>query len=396
MLRAYKFRFYPDEKQTVLLVKTLNSCCFLYNSALQERKYAYEAHQRLRCNDQVNELPQMKKIFLEYKVIYSQVLQDVLRRLDKAFDNFFDRVGRIRKGERLKAGYPRFKPAWRYNSFTYPQSGFQILPRGHVNLSKIGTLRVFMHRKVSGTVKTLTVKRDRVADWFVVIVAELAEPKLISKKKKKAVAIDVGIKKLVTLSTGEYIEPPQFFRHSEERLKRMQRELSSKKIGSNNRRKARARLSRAHRKIERQRIDFLHKLSKVLVDKADLLVFENLQIGNMVKNHVLANSIHDASWNKLIQFCSYKASSAGKSIELVDPRGTTQRCSGCGSIVKKSLSERVHRCPNCGLVLNRDFNAALNILDKIGRGTPELTPVEMRPLLLTGASRIREAGSPCL
>ncbi|MCL5068922.1 MAG: transposase [Thaumarchaeota archaeon] len=399
MLRAYKFRFYPDAKQSSVLVKTLNSCCFLYNSALQERKYAYEARESLRCNDQINELPQLKKTLPEYREIYSQVLQDVLQRLDKAFNNFFGRVERIRKGECLKAGYPRFKPSWRYNSFTYPQSGFHILPNGHIELAKIGRLRVFIHRAISGRAKTLTVKRDSVGDWFVIISTELHLPKPKEEiiKKKSTLAIDVGIKNLVTLSTGEYVEPPQFFKRSEERLKRMQRELSAKKIGSNNRAKARVRLAWAHRKIERQRNDFLHKLSKALVDKTDLLVFENLQIPNMVKNHGLAKSIHDASWSKLIQLCSYKASSAGKSVELVDPRGTTQTCSGCGSVVRKSLSERVHRCPTCGLLLDRDLNAALNILSKIGRGTPELTPVGIRPLLIKRrASRVREAGSPCL
>jgi putative transposase len=148
-------------------------------------------------------------------------------------------------------------------------------------------------------------------------------------------------------------------------------------------------LAKAHRKIERQREDFLHKLSKALIDRTDLfLVFENLSIKNMMRNHCLASSIHDASWNKLIQFSSYKASSAGKKVELIDPRGTTQRCSGCGSVVKKSLSERVHRCLACGLVLDRDLNGAFNILSKkIGRGTPELTPVEMRPLLVLHASK---------
>jgi putative transposase len=396
MLRAYKFRFYPDEKQTALLENTLKSCCFLYNSALQEREYAYAARQPLRCNDQINELPHLKNAFPEYKAIYSQVLQDVLRRLDKAFGNFFERVKRKKNGEKLKVGYPRFKPAWRYDSFTYPQSGFEILSNGHINLSKIGRLRVFMHRKISGTVKTLTIKRDRVGDWFVMITAELPDPE--SKGEiKTALSVDVGLKNLVTLSSGEYVEPPEFFRKSEKRLVHMQRELSAKKLGSKNRAKARVKLAKAHRRIERQRTDFVHKLSKVLVDKADLLVFEDLQIQNMVKNRHLSKSINDASWNKLIQFSSYKASSAGKRVELIDPRGTTQRCSRCGNVLKKSLSERVHRCPNCGLVLNRDLNAAFNILSKIGRGTPKFTPVEMRPLLVERqASRIKEAGSPRL
>jgi putative transposase len=396
MLRAYKFRFYPEEKQTALLEKTLKSCCFLYNSALQEREYAHAAQRPLRCYDQINELPELKKAFPQYRKIHSQVLQDVLRRLDKAFSNFFERVYRKHQGEHVKAGYPRFKPAWRYNSLTYPQSGFAILSSGHVNLSKVGKLRVFMHRKISGTIKTLTIKRDRVGDWFVILATELPDPKPKSEIKT-TLGVDVGLKNLVTLSSAEDVEPPKFFRKSEKKLIHMQTQLSAKKLGSKNGAKARMKLAKAHRKIERQRTDFLHKLSKILVDRADLLVFEDLQISNMVKNHHLSKSINDASWSKLIRFSSYKASSAGKRVELVDPRGTTQRCSRCHLAVKKSLSERVHRCPNCGLVLDRDLNSTFDMLEQIGRGTPEFTPVEMRPLLVeTRASRVKEAGSPRL
>jgi putative transposase len=353
---------------------------------LQQRKYAHEAHLRLVYNDQQNQLPELRKALPEYGEIFSQVLQDVLRRLDKSFKGFFN--GR---------GYPRFKPAWRYNSFTYSQSGFKILLSGHIHLSKIGKLRVFMHREILGKIKTLTIKRDPVGDWFVILTAESSEVK--PKEVKNVVTIDVGLEKLATLSTGEYVEPPQFYRKSEKRLARVQRLLSSKKQGSKNRQKARIRVAKVHRKIERQRTDFLHKLSRKLVDGSDLLVFEKLQIRNMVRNHPLSKSILDASWNRLNRFCSYKASNAGKHIELIDPRGTTQRCSRCGrTIVKKSLSERVHRCPNCGLLLDRDLNTTFDMLQQIGRGTPEFTPVEMRPLLVgeKRASRVSEAGSPRL
>ncbi len=392
LLRAYKFRSYPNKKQVIGFERILSSCCFLYNSALQERKYAYEARQPLRRNDQINELPKLKKTFPEYREIHSQVLQDVLRRLEKSFKGFYSRV----KSGKVKTGYPRFKPAWRYNSFTYPQSGFEILPSGHIVLSKIGILRVFMHRKIFGKVKTLTIKRDHVGDWFVIITTELPDTK--PKEIKTVMSVDVGLKNLVTLSTGEYVEPPQFFGKSQKKLVHVQRQLGTKRVGSKNRVKARIKLAKAHRKVMRQRNDFLHKLSNVLVKKTDLLVFEKLQIQNMVQNHHLSKPILDASWTKLIQFSSYKASNAGKSLMQIDPGGTTQRCSGCESIVKKSLSERVHRCPNCGLLLDRDLNATFNMLEQIGRGTPELTPVEMRPLLVETrrASHVLETGSPRL
>jgi len=375
---------YPSREQITRFEKTLSSCCFLYNSALQERKYAHEFHKRLTYYDQQNELLGLNKALSEYRRIYSQVLQDVLRRLDKSFKGFFNRI----------RGYPRFKPSWRYNSFTYPQKGFEILPNGHVELSKLGKLSVFMHRKILGKIKTLTIKRDSAGDWFVILTAEFPDVK--PREIKSVVTIDVGLEKLLTLSSGEFVAPPHFFRKSEKKLARVQSRLSLKKLGSKNREKAQVRVAKVHRKIERQRSDFLHKLSRKLVDKTNLLVFEKLQIENMVKNHHLSKSIHDASWNKLIQFASYKASNAGKNVIQINPRGSTERCSGCGTIVRKALSERVYRCPNCGLVLDGDLNTTFDMLKQIGRGTPEsTTPVEMRPLLVEiPASRVREAGSP--
>ena len=162
LLRAYKFRFYPNPEQIHRLEGMLDSCRFLYNSALQERQYAYQAGKPITCFEQIKELPQIREALPDYRNIHSQVLQDVLRRLEKAFQNYFRRVNE-RKG---KVGYPRFKPKWRYKSFTNPQSGFKILVNGHVNLSKIGKLRVFMHRKILGTIKTLTAGRDRVVTSF--------------------------------------------------------------------------------------------------------------------------------------------------------------------------------------------------------------------------------------
>ncbi|MDA4136431.1 MAG: transposase [Thaumarchaeota archaeon] len=397
MIRAYAFRFYPNSKQSERLEETLELCRVLYNAALEQRRYARHLGQPISYHIQQNQLPELKGALKEFKQVYSQVLQNVLRRVDFAFKNFFDRCSRRKRGERIKAGYPRFKSSWRYNSFTYPQDGFKILPSGHIFLSKVGKLRVFMHRKIAGEIKTLTLKRDHVGDWFVVVTARLADVAQI--QPKSALGVDIGLKNLVTLSSGDEVEAPKFFRESELKLRRAQKAFSHKFPGSNNRKKARLRLAKIHRKIGRQRDDFLHKLSRNLVRKTDLLIFENLHISDMTKNRKLAKSIHDASWGTLIRYASYKASSAGKKVEQIDPRGTTQRCSGCGRSVKKSLSDRVHRCPTCGLVFDRDLNAALNILD-VGRGTPELKPAETRPPPpppdSRGEHRAEEAGSPRL
>ncbi len=221
-------------------------------------------------------------------------------------------------------------------------------------------------------------------------------PDVTTRVPGTKIGIDCGLENLIVLNSGESIEAPKFLRKSEHKIRVLQRRLCRKVKRSRNRTKTRLKLAKIHRKVSRQRDDFLHKTSAWLVRKADLLVFEDLQITNMIRNRHLAKSIGDASWGKLVRYTSHKASSAGGRVELVDPRGTTQKCSGCGMVVKKSLSERVHRCTDCGLFLDRDLNAARNILNKVGRGTPELTPVEIGPPPSQPAglaSLVAEAGS---
>lgn len=389
MIRAYKYRFYPNQKQSELLENTLGLCRRLYNAALQQRIYAHRNGKTLHYTNQQNELPTLKRGMEAYQSVHSLVLQDTLHRLDRAFKAFFNRANRKRREEKIKAGFPRFKSRRRFNSFTYTQSGSKLLANGHIYLSKIGRLRVFRHREPRGKVKTITVKRDRVGDWFVVVVTEM--PDIHPRKVNTAIGIDLGLKNLVTVSSGETVDPPRLLRRSENRIKRAQRNLSRRMKGSRNREKARIRLAKLHRKVSRQRDDFLHKTSAWLVRMADLLVFENLNITEMVKNHALAKSIGDASWGKLVQYTSYKAANAGKMVELVDPRGTTQKCSRCGTTVRKSLSERVHQCPTCGLLLDRDLNAARNILNRrtVGWGTAESTPVEIVPIPPSGGEHSR-------
>jgi len=335
---------------------------------------------------------ELKRALPEFSHVYSQVLQDVLRRVDRAFASFFDRVQQRRKGEHVKAGYPRFKPAWRYSSMTYPQAKNFKITNGHVILPKVGTLRVFMHRDPVGEIKTMTVKRDCVGDWYIVLTVEL--PDVSRRTPQTAVGVDVGLVKLIQATSGEFVEAPRFLRKSEEKLKRAQRKLSRKAEGSRNREKARVRVASIYRKIRRRREDLLHKISKTLVERADLIVFEDLPIARMVRDHRLAKSIYDAAWGKLYQYASYKASSAGKSAVRVDPKGTTCVCA-CGEKVKTFLSDRVFRCPKCGLTIDRDLHGAFGTLRKVGWEAAELTPVEMRPLLAkTPASRVIEAGSP--
>ena len=211
-MKTYKFRIYPSGAQVSILNSTLNSCKNLYNAMLQQRIYACKMKKKITYYSQQNEIPDMKKIFPEFNNAHSQVLQDVARRVDKAYDNFFRRIREKNNGSRIKAGFPRFKSKDRYNSITYTQSGFKILDNGHVWLSKIGEVRMFMHRPLEGEIKTLSIKRDRVGDWFITITARngtgIHEPEVYRNGQNppsvtiKPVGIDLGLKSLITTSKG--------------------------------------------------------------------------------------------------------------------------------------------------------------------------------------------------
>jgi len=387
MKRAYRFRLYPKAKQAELLEQTLTLCRRLYNAALEHRITAYRNGQSVTYLQQQNELPTIKRELPEYALVHSQVLQEALQRLDKAYKAFFRRVAEKRKGKNVKAGFPRFKSENRYDSITYPQSGFKLLPNGHLWLSRIGEVRMFMHRVPKGKIKMLNVKRDQCGDWFAVLTVEKPA---VKKKVRPTVGVDLGLRNLVTLSNEEALPAPKFLRRAEKKLKRLQRWTSRKEKGSGKRRKAVLRLAKSHRQVERQRTDLLHKLSHELA-KCDI-VFEKLNISGMLKNHRLAKSIADASWGRLVGMTVYKAEDAGGRVMLVDPKFTSQECSVCHTRVKMLLKDRVFVCPCCGLVICRDVNSARVVLSRVGRGTAEFTPVESAPLLVEQAhSTKREA-----
>src|SRR6266702_1137652 len=371
--KAFKYRLYPTKQQEQALLKTLALCRELYNAALEERREAYKLQKKtINYYDQANQLPEIKELRPEYNDIHSQVLQDVLRRVKKAMDNFFRRV---KQGE--KPGYPRFKSYNRFDSFTYPQVGFSLTADSRVCLSKIGSIKVKLHRAIKGSVKTCTIKREGDC-WFVVFACEVEHEAL--EENAEAIGIDLGLLHFATLSDGSTIENPRYYRKAEKKLERLQQSLARKKRGSTRRRKVVKQVAKAHRKVANQRKDFLHKASRSLVNSYGLIVFEELQPANMSKrpkpkqdeqgNYVpngaaakggLNKSIVDAGWAMFQQFCIYKAANAGREVLFVNPRYTSQICSGCGAVKKKELSERWHSC-ECGAELDRDYNAALNIL----------------------------------
>lgn len=355
MLKTYRYRIYPTKEQKEKIEYTLNLCRYLYNNALEQRILAYKKYKKsISYNMQQNELPLVKQVLPEYKEVHSQVLQDVLKRLDKAFQNFFRRLG-----TNDKAGFPRYKGKNRYHSFTYPQSGF-VIEGDKLRLSKIGNIRINLHRKLVGEPKTCTIVRKN-DKYYVALVCEVEKPQVTLTNK--VVGIDLGVAHLAITSDGEFFDNHKYLRKSEKQLKRLQRIVSKRKKGSNRRRKAVRLLAKKHEQIANQRKDRNHKISRILVDRYDLIVFENLNIKGMTKNKHLAKSIHEVAWRQLIEFTTYKAENAGKVVRLVDPRNTTQICSSCGAIVKKTLAEREHRC-DCGYVAHRDVNSAINILKR--------------------------------
>jgi len=363
-LKAYKYKLRPSAKIIAIFESWLAICCELYNAALQERRDAYRiAGESLNYARQCAELPDLKSEREDVGRVNAQVLQNVLKRVAFAFDNFFRRV---KNGE--KPGYPRFHSRHRYDSFTFPQArGTFRLVGNKLHLSKIGKVKVHLSRPIDSVIKTCTIKRE--ADgWYVVFAVEEppSQPLLATGN---SVGVDVGIENFATLSTGEVIENPEPLRASEAKLKTAQRCVSRRKRGSKRREKARKRLAETHQKIKRQRADFHHKVARKLVSEFDTIAVEDLNVEGMVKNHRLAKSISDAGWVKFVLILTSKAESAGRMVIKVDPSYTSQDCSQCGHRVKKSLALREHRCIKCGFVAHRDHNAAINIK---GRAVPSV------------------------
>ena len=346
--QVYKFRLYPAARQEQTMVETMETCRRLYNNLLNDRirNHTGNFEQRRILTTRRRENKYLKQV-------HSQVLQDVSFRLERAFGAFFSGL----------SNFPKFKRKGRYDLFTYPQSGrhggFRIL-NGKLSLSMIGSVKIRLHRDVVGKVKTCTILRD-INEWFACITTEKEETKPVPSDRP-SVGIDLGVTPIVTLSDGTCLQAPKLLKKSEAEIKTLQRSLSRKRTGSKNRAKAKVALAKSWTRLRNRRNDFAHKTSKFFASNYGTIVFEDLKIANMVKNRRLASAILDACWGKTRRLTAYKAERRGGRVILVQPSGTSQECSGCGKSVEKALSERTHSCPFCGLVLDRDVNAARNIL----------------------------------
>lgn len=377
MMKAFKYRLDPNQAVVARFEQVLSICRELYNAGLAERRNAYRVTGKgVGFASQSRQLPEIKAVREDVAGVHSQVLQDVLWRVDASFRRFFEG----RKAGR-RAGFPRFKGRDRYHSFTYPQSGFA-LAGDRLEIAKIGSVRLRLSRPLEGSVKTLTVTRE--ADgWYAVFTCEVDKPAPLPETGR-TLAIDVNLENFLTDSEGGRVENPRFFRNSEARLAREQRSLARKRKGSKRRARQKRKVAKLHQKIARQRLDFAHKTALELVRANDVIFYECLMIANMVRNPYLAKSIGDVAWGLFIELLQAKAEGAGRVAANVDPAGTTQQCSGCGETVPKGLSVRWHSCGHCGLELDRDENSALNIRE---RGMRQLASAAGQAVAARGGSR---------
>ena len=353
--RTFRYRIYPTVRQRLALESQLDFASQLYNAALEQRRYAWRGrHRSVSLYEQFRELTDVRAANMGPTKMSCSAMRDPLRRLDRAFTAFFRR---LEAG--TKPGYPRFRSARRYDSLTW--SGFAIRASRLV-LQGIGHVKVKWHRPLppSAMVRTATVRRVA-GRWYASFSLKVSRSTQVAAAGKPAVGLDLGVLHFVTLSTGEQVPGPRAYRAAMRHLRVAQRRLYRRRKGSHRRGKARLLLARQHERICNLRHNHAHKLTRRLVSDFGLIAVEDLNIRGLIKGY-LSKHISDQGWAAFLTMLEYKAAEAGTRLIRVPPGGTSQICSGCGVVVPKLLSDRIHRCPGCGLVTDRDTNAARNIL----------------------------------
>ena len=379
--RAYTFRLRPTARQHVALGQCLASHRELYNAALQERRDAWRLRKTgVSYGEQSAQLKEIRAVRPDVAVWSFSSQQATLRRLNRAFASFFRRVN---AGQ--TPGYPRFKPAHRFNGVEWPKDGDGCRwqpDRNRAYLQGIGHVRVTIHRRVQGKVKTIQVRRHG-HRWLLVLSCDQVPTRPL-EPTGAAVGVDLGIASFATTSDGEHVSNPGYGRVAAIRLSTAQQALARKQRGSNNRAKARAKVAARHRKLANQRRTFHHQVARVLVARYDLLAVEDLKIRNMVRrppprpdpdqpgrflpNRAAAKtglhrSIHDAGWAQFVSILRAKAEEAGRVMIDVDARHSSDRCEACGHTAKDNrVSQAVFSCRECGHTVNADEHAARNIL----------------------------------
>ncbi len=374
MILTYRYRLLPLKSQHRALERLCESQRALYNAALEERIDCYRKTGKTPTYiDQCKALTQCRCELPDMGELPVNLQGWTLKRMDDAFQGFFRRL----KTRSKKAGFPRFRGKGRWDAFGFAEfSGIRFDGKRLRFSGMPGGLKVHLHRPLpdQADIRSCVFRRDG-RGWHVclAVAAEVAEKRPV----RTAVGVDPGLKVFAYCSDNVVIPNPRIAQRAEKELRRRQRALSRCKRGSNRRRKVRSQVERLHGKIADTRNTWLHQQSAALVKRADLIAVEDLNVSNLVRHPTLARSISDASWSRFVSMLSYKAEKAGGHLIRVDPRNTTQKCSGCGELVPKSLAVRTHSCPSCGLVIDRDHNASLNIL-RAGIGAGALNVIGLR------------------
>lgn len=385
MIISHQYKLKPTKQQVVEIDRWLSMLSAQYNYLLADRFDWYERNRspinacplvchlpELRDNpdyySQKKTLPVLKKSHPWYADIYSQVLQDIVKRVKVTFERWL-------KGdsERKRSGRPRFKSRSRTGTFTYPQMKEGCLQGNLISLPMFGIVKVILHRPIPDGFKIKTASVTKKADgYYLTLSLEDATVPTIKPdfNPESITGIDVGLKDFLTTSEGEVVAIPQYYRKSQKHLRVIQKRVSRRNKGSNRRSKAVKKLSKQHKKVADKRKDFHFKTSKYLLTKYDVVAHEDLNVSGLARTR-LAKSVHDAGWSSFLSILTNKAVNAGLLVIPVSAYNTSQNCSGCGVKVKKKLHERWHDCPACGCSLDRDHNAAINIKNR-AEGHPVL------------------------
>ena len=399
MITAYQYKLRPTKQQAIEIDRWLSMLCSQYNYLLADRFDWFERNRspvnacplvchlpELRDNpdyySQKKTLPNLKKTHPWYSEIYSQVLQDVVKRVKVSFDRF---IKVDSNGER--SGKPRFKQRSRYRTFLYPQIKNDCLQDNLINLPMFGKVKVILHRPIPDGFKVKTVSITKKADGYYATLS-LEDDRVPTIKPdfnpESITGIDVGLKEFLTTAQNEVVAIPQYYRKAQKRLKVIQKRVSRRKKGSTRRLKAIKSLGKQHKRIADKRKDFHYKTANNLLKKYDVIAHEDLNVKGLARTNK-AKSIHDAGWSSFLSILANKAEKAGLLVIGVSAYNTSQNCSSCGVKVPKELSERWHSCA-CGCELDRDHNAAINIMNRA-----EGQPVFKAKSLLCDSRTVLEA-----